>query len=344
MSRSSVESQLVEFATALVENSGGIIDWQSDGSQATAIVPPDLAESLGQHEESFLVKTQPGDEGLVLSLGGEFVDLAARTLRHFVPSIGAFAIDDLPVRKTEFATAVDSSFGWQNARAKVLDGSVMTVPYHAWWFHVTLQSEETWESLVSVTLNARSGVVVPLSELLNLGDLRPAKDAPSDSSTTLDQALHVAEAETMRQATTFLQRIDARRERDRKRLQDYYRALQRESSTPNKRTKAVPTAEEIESRQKAVKLELQRKLSELDERYLFSAVLRPIVLAEFRIPAVAIDVEIQRKAEKRIFRVYWNAMLKKMEPMSCSRCLRTSFNFWFTNDTVDPLCSTCHGL
>ena len=76
---------------------------------------------------------------------------------------------------------------------------------------------------------------------------------------------------------------------------------------------------------------------------MFSAVLRPIVLAEFRIPAVAIDVEIQRKAEKRIFRVYWNAMLKKMEPMSCSRCLRTSFNFWFTNDSVDPLCSACHG-
>lgn len=104
----------------------------------------------------------------------------------------------------------------------------------------------------------------------------------------------------MRQATPFLQRIDAQRQRDRKRLQDYYRALQRKSSTPNKRAKTVPTAEEIESPQKAVKLEQQRKLSELDERYLFSAVLRPIVLAEFRIPAVA-------------------------------------------NDTVDRLCSACHG-
>ena len=343
MSCSNVESQLVEFATALVENSGGIIDWQSDGAQATAIVPLELAESLGQHEESFVVNTQPGHDGLVLSLGGEFVDLAARTLRHFVPSAGAFIVDDLPVRKTEFASAVESSFGWQNARAKVLDGHAVKVPYHAWWFHATLQSEETWESLVSVTLNARSGVVVPLNDLLNLGDLRPGIDAPSESNVTLDLALRVAESETMRQATSFLLRIDARRDRDRKRLQEYYRALQRESSTPNKRTKTAPTKEEIDSRQKAVKLELQRKLSELDERYMFSAVLRPIVLAEFRIPAVAIDVEIQRKAERRVFRVYWNAMLKKMEPLSCSRCHRTSFNFWFTNDTVDPLCSACHG-
>lgn len=194
-----------------------------------------------------------------------------------------------------------------------------------------------------MTLNARFKVVVLLSELLNTAISDRQKMLPSDSGATLDLSLHIAEAETMRQATPFLQRIDAQRERDRKRLQDYYRALQRKSSTPNKRAKTVPTAEEIESRQKAVKLEQQRKLSELDERYLFSAVLRPIVLAEFRIPAVAIDVEIQRKAEKRIFRVYWNAMLKKMEPMSCSRCLRTSFNFWFTNDTVDRLCSACHG-
>ena len=118
----------------------------------------------------------------------------------------------------------------------------------------------------------------------------------------------------------------------------------RSRSMPNKRTKTVPTAEEIESRQKAVKLELQRKLSELDERYLFSAVLRPVILAEFRMPAVAIDVEIQRKAQNRIFRVFWNALMKQMEPIACSRCQRNSWNFWFTNETVDPLCSSCHDI
>ena len=67
MSRTNVESQLADFATALVENSGGIVDWQPDGRQATAIVPTDLAECLGQHNDSFMLKTQPGDDGLVLA-------------------------------------------------------------------------------------------------------------------------------------------------------------------------------------------------------------------------------------------------------------------------------------
>ena len=57
------------------------------------------------HEESFLMTTQLGNDVPVLSLSGEFVDPAARTLRHFVPAIGGFAIDDLPVCKTEFTTA-----------------------------------------------------------------------------------------------------------------------------------------------------------------------------------------------------------------------------------------------
>ena len=139
-----------------------------------------------------------------------------------------------------------------------------------------------------------------------------------------------------------MQRVDTRRERDRKRLLDYYRAIQREGSTPNRRTKTAPTAEETETRTRAVKLELQRKLSELDERYMFSAVLRPVALAEFRIPAVAIDVEIHRKTQKRVFQVYWNGLLKQMEPMTCIGCRRCSWNFWFTNEAVDPLCPACH--
>ena len=342
MSRMDVETQLADFATSLIEEAGGLIDWQSDYSSATAIVPIELAASLGQHEESFLLGAHPGESGLTLSLGGEFVDLAARTLRSFVPTAGTFAIHDLPVKKTEFDAIVESSFGWQNARAKVLQGSAMTVPYHTWWFHVMLQSEETWEALIPVTLNAKTGVPIPLTGLLDFDTLRPASGASPSMDVTLETAVRLAETESMRQAAPFLNRIDARRERDQKRLQDYYRALQREASTTNRRTKTIPAPEEIEASAKAVKLELHRKLAELNERFQCSAVIRPVALAEVSIPVVGVDVEIQRKAQKRVFRLYWNAILKQMEPMSCSQCGSNARNLWFTNDTVDPICGSCH--
>ena len=342
MSRMDVETQLADFATALIEDAGGLVDWQSDHSSATAIVPIELAESLGQHAESFLLGAHSGESGLTLSLGGEFVDLAARTLRHFVPTAGTFAIHDLPVKKTEFDAIVESSFGWQNARARVLQGSAMSVPYHAWWFHVMLQSEETWEALIPVTLNAKTGVPIPLTGLLDFDSLRAAPEESPSMDATLETAVRLAETESMRQAAPFLNRIDARRERDQKRLQDYYRALQREASTTNRRTKTIPSKDEIEASTEVVKLELHRKLAELDERFQCSAVIRPVALAEVYIPVVGVDVEIQRKAQKRVFRLYWNAILKQMEPMSCSQCGSNARNFWFTNDTVDPICGNCH--
>ncbi len=345
MSQSTVDSELTGFATALIENAGGIMEWQPDANDAIAIVSEELAESLGQHEDSFLVTTQPGEKGLVLSLGGEFIDLAGRTLRHFIPAAGAFAVDDAPIRKTEFASIIESSFGWQNARAKVLQPHVMTVPYHAWWFHVTLHSQETWESVIQISLNATSRQPLELGELLQRGDLKPTKanmEFTAQSITTLSPALQLVEAEALHKASAFLQRIDSQRERDRKRLKDYYQAMLKESSSTRKRIQP-PTPEELQSQQRAVKSELQRKLGELDERYQVNATLRPVVLAELHLPTMEVDVEIQRKSNKRVFRLYWNSVLKQMEPLGCSCCGQPSWNFWFTNDTVAPLCSTCHG-
>ncbi len=342
MSRTDVGLQLAEFAGNLIEQSGGMVDWDEDHTSGTAIVPPELAESLGQHEDVFPVRTAPGEDGLSLTLGGEFLDLASRTIRQFVPATAAFAVSDLPVRKTEFDKAVESSFGWQNARGKVLKGGIVDVSYHSWWFHAVLQSEDTWESLLTVTLNSKSKSPVRTGDLLNTATLSPASEFEVPADVTLQAAADVLQRETMQQAKPFLDRIDATLQRDRKRLRDYYQALQREAGTVSKRTKVVPSAEELQDKLRVVRLELQRKLSELEERYAISGVLRPIAMAEFRIPAVAIDVEIQRKAARRVFRLYWNAMLRQMEPVSCSRCHRTGWNFWFTNDDVEPYCSVCH--
>jgi hypothetical protein len=92
-----------------------------------------------------------------------------------------------------------------------------------------------------------------------------------------------------------------------------------------------------------VKLELQRKLEELGERFAFEGLIRPAALAEFHVPGLAIDVRIQRKAATRTFRLFWNGIQKRLEPLRCSRCGNGAYNLWFTNEDVDPICSTCHG-
>ena len=135
--------------------------------------------------------------------------------------------------------------------------------------------------------------------------------------------------------------IEQQLERDRKRLQDYYRALSREAGGSKRRTTAAASPEEIAARQRAVDLELRRKLAELNENYALQAVLRPVVVARIRIPALVVPIVIQRKQSLRDYRLYWNSLLKRFEPLACTRCRPATFSATFTNDTVDLLCNVC---
>ncbi len=345
MSGIDVQSQLVDFTTRMIEQGGGMIEWQVDHHEGVAMAPWELAHCLGQHAEAFPVTTEAGGSGgsgLYLGLGSEFVDHAARVLQHFVPAAGAFDIRELSIKKTDYQQAVDAAFGWQNARARVLKGEVLRVAYHTWWFHVVLQSDDAWETLISSTINSRSSLSCPISDMLDTIDCVPTDPTTSPGESTLAAAAQSVEMESLRQADSFLNRAEQRLDRDRKRLRDYYNALLREAATPNRRTKSVPTDVEIASRQRAVKLELQRKLLELDERYAFHATLRPVSLAVFHIPTLVIDLEIQRKSAVRPFQLFWNGLLKRIEPLRCSVCGEGAFNLWFTNDDVEPVCNTCH--
>jgi len=79
----------------------------------------------------------------------------------------------------------------------------------------------------------------------------------------------------------------------------------------------------------------------LNEHYAMQAILRPVVVARVRLPVLVVHVAIQRKQAIREYRLYWNSLNKKFDPLSCSRCRRSIFSARFTNETVDLLCTAC---
>lgn len=343
MSRTDVHAEIADFATTMIEHSGGIVDWMPDHSAAVVMAPEELAQSLGQLSETFRFTRETADNSLTLSLAGEFLDLASRTLRVFVPAVGSFEYPEVSLRKSEFASVIEKTFGWQNARCRIGGTHPMKIPYQLWWFHVTFQSEETWEAIVPLSLNSVTGCVVPLDNILDLESLQPAKqvEVNIDVEATLPCVGRRVQAIAMDRGSEFLQRIDSRRQRDQKRLRDYYKAMINESSKPNRRTKVALSLEEAQARKNVIQSELMRKLEELDARYQVAATVRPIALAEVRLPVMGVDCEIQRKAATRNYRVYYNALLHTMEPLLCCRCSQPSFNFWFENETVNALCARC---
>jgi hypothetical protein len=146
----------------------------------------------------------------------------------------------------------------------------------------------------------------------------------------------------LKEAAVFLDRMDGHLARDQQRLQDYYGALQRESERRPRRGHKSSEPEEIESRQRAVKLELRRKLAELQQQYAMEARVLPIVLLRTSIPTLAVEVNVRRKQADRTHTIYWNSLTKQFEPLRCEVCGHGSFSIGFTKGEVRPICAACY--
>ena len=338
-----VQEQLHNFAATLLERRGALVEWPTADQPGSAMLPPDVAAAAGTPDDVVPLGCESVGTGLSVSLAGDFLEWSGRLL-DAVPRVGAFRVRDLYLKRKDLAEGVGKAFTWLNARVKLREGRETTVEYHTWWFHASITSEDRWETCFCVSLNAVSGAEVEIPDPLGLWELQPQRSSDSDPPSTYPQAIQAARRRLLRLSAAFLDRMDAHRTRDRKRLDDYYRALLRESERKKPRANAQPDPEKIESSKRAVRLELSRKLAELDERYAMETVVRPVVLIRTETPALAVDLSISRKQAHRLHTIYWNPLLKKFDPIRCGACGEGCFAVAFTNEGVEPRCPTCHEL
>jgi hypothetical protein len=237
---------------------------------------------------------------------------------------------------------VRRAFTWLNAKVTIRAPRPRAVEYHTWWFHASVVSEDRWEARFAVSLNSVSGVEVPIPDPLELWELEPRPASGPPAASTYARAVALARPRALELAAAFLARMDARLQRDRKRLREYYLALLKEADHKRARAGAKTDSEKLEAKKRAVRVELRRKLNELDERYAMQATLTPIVLVRSEVQALAVDLAVLRKRWSKMHTLYWNPLLKCFEPLGCSRCGSGAFALAFTDEHVDPLCPACH--
>ncbi len=348
MPATALDRELQTFAVELFERSGGVADWAEPDASGSVVIPPELAGAAHLPGEEFSLGTTASAGSLHVGLAGEFLDVAARVLDVAVPRDGSFQIPDRYLTSRDLTDKIGQTFAWQNARAKCQPAQPALVEYHLWTLLGSLRTEEVWESLFRLAINAESQAVVELTDVFQepdvVADAPGLPDEPGDAlnePSTFAAAVAEGKRRLITASAEFVRRVEQRLERDRNRLHDYYRALSREAGGSKRRTAAVASPDEVAAKKRAVDLELRRKLAELNENYALRAVLQPVVLARVRLPALVVPVVIQRKQAFRDYRLYWNSLLKKFEPLSCCRCRRATFSATFSNDTVDLLCTAC---
>jgi len=339
-----IQQDLQEFAIELFERSGGIADWPRLDAPGSVVMPSRLVAAAQLPGEEFLLDTVTASGTLQVGLAGEFLDVAARLLAVAVPRDGSFCVPDRHLTSRDLSDKIASTFVWPNARVKPQIAEPALIEYHQWTLLGSLQSEDVWESVIRVSVNAESQAIAQMPDLFQEaiavveGDMSATT---AEEPTTYLAAILEGKQRLITESAKFVSRFEQRLERDRKRLLEYYRALSLESKGSKRRSAVVPSPDEIAAKEQAVALELRRKLAELNENYALRAVLRPVVLARVRVPVLVVPLTVQRKQATRDYRLFWNSVTKKFDPLSCVRCHRSTFSPRFANETVDLLCAGC---
>ncbi|MCC7086442.1 MAG: hypothetical protein IT427_15690, partial [Pirellulales bacterium] len=332
----SIEDQLHTFATTLLERRGALVDWPDGERSGTVLLPPQVARAVGAEVEVAALGPEVAGDGLSVNLAGDFLQWSEQLLQS-EPRTGVFRLRELYLKRKDLDEAIARAFTWLNAKVGIREAREMSVEYHTWWFHGIVASDDRWETRFPLSLNAASGVEVSIPDPLSLWELEPQPAAPA-MPPSYPRATALARKRLLSLAAEFLERMDARLLRDRKRLRDYYHALVREANKKKSRSPQPTDPEKVEAVNRAVQLELRRKLAELDDRYAMVVNLVPVILIRTETPVLAVDLWVQRKRASKIHTVYWNPLIKQFEPMLCNCCGQNAFGVAFTNDDVQPRC------
>jgi len=336
-----VDDRLREFTSRLLQRHGAEVDWPAGTEQGLALLPRNVAETLGCLE--ILPLAADSGSPLPINLSSDFLD-RVEPLVQTEPQVVSLQVPTAYLKRSDMAEPVARAFTWLNARVRVQAAEPTRTEYHTWYFLATLDSADRWQQVVRVSVNASSGAQASLPDMLDVNAaLAEPADLPTDYSSTQLAAVRAAFSRIQSESRAFVERLEGRLGRDRRRLHDYYGALLRGDGKRSGRRGTEEDAAQKEAKVKVVQLELRRKLAELDERYACRVDLTPLALVRIECPALAVQCHVLRRSAARMCTIYWNPLSKELEPLRCSHCGISTFSVAFSDDQVAALCASCYG-
>ena len=329
-----IEQRMRDFAVGLLGHVGCLVEWPEHQPRGFAVLSPPAAAALESPPTTEL-STAAEQNSLAINLGSSFLERAEGMLPPQT-SVLPLRIDALYLKKSALDEPVARAFAFPNARVRVTGALPQRVEYDFWHFAAALKSDEHFETLLEVALNARTGAVLNLPDPLHNIDAHAAH--LETAAVDIRPAVRAAAVKLEARAVEFIRRLEARLARDQQRLRSYYAALLDDADDRLHRTEIE--AGQRAARRRAVQLELARKTEELRERYTLRPTLRPVALVRLEAPALAVTLQAHRRDSEGMISIYWNALSKSLEPLACGRCGETLYCVHF-DDNFMPQCARC---
>jgi hypothetical protein len=334
-----LEYRLYAFARDVLEWRGGAVDWPEGSPTGEALLPEDVARLFGASESVELAHA-PLDGCLSPNLGTDFVERAAG-LFEGRSQVGILEIPDLYLKRSPIPPLIEKAFTWHHVQVRLIETGSGEAEYHSWFFRAAVHADDSWEDVVPVTLNAGTQTRLTMPGLLDREDLQPRQAPEIAPPDTYQSALRHAAILMEASSREFVQRVQGRLEREQRRIRDYYGTLLRQAKVRLQKSKTDKDIAKQKDLAQAVELELKRKLLEMEEHYAVHSELEPILLARITLPVLFGDYSIVRRKARRTFRIFWNPILKTIEPLTCHRCAAPTCSIHFLDDGLEPTCGDC---
>lgn len=328
-------SELLEFASRLIELEGGAVEPREAG--LSALLPAHLGEAWRAHEELEIGAAE--ESGRVpLAYGTELLERMIETATQQLP-VAAARLATTPLRASQVRGAAEH---WHLRNGVVQVGEVLMRPQTRLWLDAlaTLHGDEKRELLVSAACSLHNGTLVEgFEDAASCGLEAHPQGATAISQEALSGVLGPCAQRAEQLAGGFHAAMTRRFERDRERIEGYFETLLKELD--GRAAKGRLDHDAIADKRRALLLDRAAKLDALAARFVLRIEVLPIALRIIEVDGAFATMTLRRRKASRSLELEYDAATRRLVPPRCDGCKGSAHRPAACDDAVHLLCETC---
>jgi hypothetical protein len=340
-------STLIERLTSdLLARAGAIVDAGPDRT-LDVMAEPSLRGALGLGEFERLA-FEPG------LAGATFIDYDAPLIDRLaavVNGLGRVARLQSPPfarRPIDAMAMVDRAVTIHNGVHRYQSHAAVDTTYVGVAFEYVVLADERMSGLVTTWVNPVTRSTARFESRIDAASLpdeaeQAAVSEPTDGSAAAwPLAVASARARIAPEIADFLERLRRRRDRDVRRLREYYEEIDLEIRRKLSRGRLNDDLGRRErERLDATHRAFRVRGLEVADRYRVRLHLSPVGMWLCRLPAYHITVRLMRRTASANVVFSWNPIDSRIEPRACDGCLAPTDSAWLCDDSVHYVCDDC---
>jgi len=354
---------LPEVLSDILTLQGAILEKKGDDC-LEYLSPPHLSKTLGIPEHGVLSFTYHPSYGETIS--ASYDSELFRAIERLFSGRGKIATATYPPHLPnieKLSKLVTEKLVLANATFRLQKVEIQTISYVFSFFKYTATSDEKKEGLYSLLVNGVNLSTQPIVE--NLIEIMEGLKEPDSEVTRPKQevikpllaSFSASSLLVEEELGQFIKSLERRLNRDIRRVFEYYETLKFETQRAIERKahfrenilekegrggfKKGEATEKLSMKLDAIEAEKNWKIQDLISKYAMDVRIEPVSSIIIQTESPAFWINIKRRLSSRQFRLTYNPMLKKIDPLPCEKCFYPRGGYYICDEKLHIVCASC---